>query len=215
MTLHLNERNHMKRGLIIGVLVALALSATVAGASNTKAHPTLDAHKFCATVEAHGNYDTVGDLTVIRKKGHKRFCITGTQGARGEQGVAGSQGGQGIPGTSSNGSKGDKGDTGSQGIAGPQGPKGDAGAQGSVGPAGPAGPQGPAGPSGSGGGEQGPAGPTGPTGPQGSKGDPGTLEGVSAGVLCVSNGGNVKWGGADGSGCDPGHDTLVKVAVLP
>lgn len=38
--------------------------------------------------------------------------------------------------------------------------------------------------------------------------------GNGTGVLCVSEGGNVKWGGADGSACDPGHDTLVTVVVV-
>jgi hypothetical protein len=32
--------------------------------------------------------------------------------------------------------------------------------------------------------------------------------------LCVSNGENVKWGGSDGSLCDPGHDLKVQVVVV-
>src|SRR4051794_8683659 len=121
----------MKRGIFIGVLVALALSATVAGASNTKPQPTLDVRKFCATVEAHGNRDTLGDLTMIRKKGHKRFCTPGPRGARGGQGERGPAAPQGLQGTPAPSTKGWGGAPGGKGDAGAQGPAG------SVGPAGP------------------------------------------------------------------------------
>ena len=95
---------------------------------------------------------------------------------------------------------------------GPAGPAGERG---------PAGPPGPAGPAGTGGGGTGPAGPAGPTGqigppgPKGDRGDRGEPGGLGdrTAVLCISEGNNVKWGGEDGSLCDPGHK-LLKVVIV-
>lgn len=93
-----------------------------------------------------------------------------------------------------------------KGTPGPPGPAGPAGVQG---PVGNTGPQGPPGATGRGTqGEPGKQGPAGPPGPAGS------VTGLSAGVLCVSNGNSVKWGGTDGSLCNRGHDLLVRIAVL-
>lgn len=33
-------------------------------------------------------------------------------------------------------------------------------------------------------------------------------------TLCVSNSGNVKYGGPTGSLCDPGHDLILKVVIV-
>lgn len=117
----------------------------------------------------------------------------GPKGAPGERGAAGPAGPQGPAGTGT----------------GPQGPKGDSGAAGATGPAGPAGSPGPAGP----------AGPAGAIGPQGQIGPPGPGGGLGdhTAVLCVSVGGNLKYGGPDGEDCDPGHVKLniVIVGVAP
>jgi hypothetical protein len=105
--------------------------------------------------------------------------------------------------------RGPRGPRGLQGPAGAQGPAGPAGPKGATGAAGPAGvgtpgPPGPPGPKGATG-DAGPTGPQGPTGPSGEQ--------PANAWLCVSAGNNVKWGGTDGSLCDPGHDTLLHIIV--
>lgn len=108
------------------------------------------------------------------------------------------------------------GPAGERGPAGPPGPAGPAGGGGggggSVGPAGPAGPPGPAGAASVVPGPQGIQGIQGLRGERGERGEAGGL-GDHTAVLCVSEGNNVKWGGADGSLCDPGHPQLTIVIV--
>ena len=52
-------------------------------------------------------------------------------------------------------------------------------------------------------------------GPKGDKGDAGAGGlGDHIAVLCISPGNNVKYGGADGSLCDPGHDEELHVVIV-
>jgi hypothetical protein len=106
-----------------------------------------------------------------------------------------------LPANTNRGPAGPAGERGPAGPAGPAGPSG--GGTGAQGPAGPAGPQGPAGAVGA----------IGPQGLQGERGERGEGLGDHTAVLCVSNGGNVKYGGEDGEDCDPGHAKLQVVIV--
>lgn len=137
----------------------------------------------------------------IRRFGVGLPSTGGTQGERGPAGERGPMGPMGPAGPAGpgGGAQGPKGDTGATGAAG---------ATGSVGPAGPAGPIGPAGPAGT----AGSVGPQGQIGPQGPPGDGGLGDHIA--VLCISPGNNVKYGGATGAECDPGHDKLLRVVVV-
>lgn len=109
---------------------------------------------------------------------------------------------------------GPQGERGPAGPAGPPGPAGSGGGGGSgaTGPAGPAGPAGPPGPVGPASVVPGPQGIQGLQGERGERGEAGGL-GDHTAVLCISEGNNVKWGGADGELCDPGHPKLTIVIV--
>ena len=96
----------MRKYLIALAVVALALTATAAGANKITTKTT---SKFCVYVDAHHADASYGDLSVLKKYGHKT-CIVGKRGRRGATGATGAQG--------------PKGDTGAQGPAGPQGPPG-------------------------------------------------------------------------------------------
>jgi hypothetical protein len=138
--------------------------------------------------------------------------LQGPQGLKGETGASGGDGSRGVAGPAgSQGPQGPKGETGVAGADGSQGPKGEtgaAGADGSQGVAGPAGSQGPQGPKG----DTGAAGPQGAQGPVGPAGANGLGNGTT--TLCVSEGGNVKFGGTDGSLCNTGHDQVLTVVVV-
>jgi hypothetical protein len=132
----------------------------------------------------------------IRRLGVGLPQIKGPQGPAGERGAAGPAGAVGPQGPAG------------QGGSGSVGPKGDSGPTGATGAAGPPGSPGPAGP-------PGPAGSAGAVGPQGQIGPPGPGGGLGdhTAILCISEGNNVKWGGADGELCDPGHPHLEVVIV--
>ena len=53
---------------------------------------------------------------------------------------------------------------------------------------------------------------TGATGPQGVAGANGLGDGTT--TLCVSNGGDVKFGGPDGAYCNTGHDQVLTVVIV-
>jgi len=219
--------------LIAAILASLGVVA-LAGASGKPVH------RACFGVQWYGGsrIGTVshGDVNVIAKR--HRVCVVGRRGRRGPQGAAGPVGPAGPQ-----GEQGAGGAPGPQGFsifayANPVEPTRcediyqeehqyvdlqvlvnticapKAGAQGAAGAEGPAGPAGPAGTTGAKGdtGAAGPTGPAGPAGPQGPAGKDGLGNGI--GYLCISAGNNVKWGGTDGSLCDPGHDTLVKVVTV-
>lgn len=162
-------------------------------------------------------------------------------GSPGPQGERGPQGPQGPPGPAGNSGTGAQGPAGPQGLVGPKGDRGERGERGERGPRGEGcdprddkyrsfgskggddrscergpkgdkgdrGERGPIGPPG----PKGDTGPPGPPGPPGKDGKDGGLGDFKTGVLCVSNGGNVKWGGYDGSECDPGHK-LLKIVIV-
>lgn len=109
----------------------------------------------------------------------------GARGPAGDKGATGAAGPQGPPGSGGSGSQGPKGDT---GAAGPPGPKGDTGSSGAAG-------------------TPGAQGVPGPPGPGGGLGD-------HIAILCITMGNNVKYGGADGSLCDPGHDEQLHVVIV-
>ncbi|HEY7397197.1 MAG TPA: hypothetical protein VH538_02755, partial [Gaiellaceae bacterium] len=68
------------------------------------------------------------------------------------------------------------------------------------------------------------AGATGPQGPKGDTGAPGATgpqgpagtngPGNDTTTLCVSNGGDVKFGGKNGAYCNYGHDQVLTVVIV-
>jgi hypothetical protein len=158
---------------------------------------------FCIS-KSTGVVRSVAATRACRKGEVRRYgvAVNGTPGLNGLAGSAGPQGPQGQ--------KGDTGSQGANGAAGPQGETGAAGADGAQGAAGPTGSRGLQGPKGDTGatGPQGPQGPQGPVGPAGVSG-----LGTGTATLCVSEGGDVKFGGTDGSLCNPGHDQVLTVIV--
>jgi hypothetical protein len=99
----------VRKYLIALAVVALALTATAAGANKLMTKTT---SKFCVYVDKHHGDSSYGDVSILRKYGHKT-CIVGKRGRRGATGATGAQGPTGATGA-----------TGPQGAAGPQGPPG-------------------------------------------------------------------------------------------
>lgn len=108
----------MRKYLIALAIVALALTATAAGANKFTTSTT---SKFCVYVDKHHADASYGDVSTLRKYGNKT-CIVGKRGRRGAAGAKGAQGPTGA--TGATGPAGPKGDTGLQGPAGQQGPPG-------------------------------------------------------------------------------------------
>lgn len=170
--------------ILAAAVAVLVAGVAGAGATNSvKPDPPQTVQRLCVHVEQHTQYPSYGDLNLYR--GSHVVCIGAKAGKNGKNGKAGVRGARGAT-----GAQGEKGATGATGPMGPQGasvsvqgPPGEKGAQG----------------------ERGPAGPPGPPGPAGSDAGLGTI------YLCVSPGENVKYGGTDGSLCDPGHDLVLKV----
>jgi hypothetical protein len=187
------------KALIAGLAVMLAV-AGVSLAGNAPKQKVIDVTKFCATVEKSGNYDTKGDLTVVRRKGNTRFCISGPRGPKGATGAVGAQGESGATGQTgaagADGARGQKGATGDTGATGAQGAQGVPGDVGPVGPAGPAG-------------ADGATGAAGPAGPQGEPGPAGEA-GLGNGTLTVCLDGK---GGINQAPCN-GNQTSVQVVIV-
>jgi collagen triple helix repeat protein len=99
----------VRKYLIALAIVALALTATAAGANKLATGAT---SRFCVYVDKHHGDPSYGDVSILQKYGHKT-CIVGKRGRRGATGATGATGPAGP-----------KGDTGPQGPAGPQGPPG-------------------------------------------------------------------------------------------
>jgi hypothetical protein len=216
----------MRKTFTIGIVLMAALAAFAATASADQGRRL--SGPFCINLHT-GVVRSIALTKVCRKNEVRKLGVAGalhTSGLTATTAIAGNAGANGADGAS--GPQGLKGDTGSKGDAGPQGLKGDTGSKGDAGPQGPkgdtgskgdAGPQGPKGDTGSKGdaGPQGPKGDTGasgsagPAGPAGPAGAPGLGTGTT--TLCVSNGGNIKWGGDDGSLCNAGHDLVLTVVV--
>ena len=142
-------------------------------------------------------------------------------------GPAGPAGPAGANGT--NGATGPVGPAGAKGDAGPAGLKGATGETGATGAPGPAGPPGPKGMNGYNGkdgmdGKDGHDGAPGTNGTNGKDGKDGL--GNATVTLCVSKGGDVKFGGFDGpqaasssyggskDECDPGHDLILHAVIV-
>lgn len=113
---------------VLGTFGAIAFGGvSKAGHANRVSHSTKTVTVFCIYVDHTGRGDSNGDLSALKKYGHK-ICIAGKKGARGGRGATGAAGTQGPKGDT--GTQGPKGDTGAQG---PKGATGAAGAPGSSG----------------------------------------------------------------------------------
>jgi collagen triple helix repeat protein len=102
----------VRKYLIALAIVALALTATAAGANKLATSTT---SKFCVYVDTHHADASYGDVSVLPKYRNKT-CIVGKRGRRGATGARGAQGPTGATGAT--------GPAGPQGPQGPQGPPG-------------------------------------------------------------------------------------------
>lgn len=200
----------------VGLAFAGLAIAGVRPATKGKPHiVTKIVHRWCYFVDKRSG-ETYADVSLSPSQAQPDTSLPARIGRKhgvivqrclkqrpGKNGAAGATGANGVNGAAgANGVNGSAGATGAQGIAGEAGAPGESGGIGATGPAGAVGATG----------AQGATGATGPAGADGKDGSDGLGNGTA--YLCVSNGENVKYGGTDGSLCDPGHDTLVKIVTV-
>ncbi len=174
--------------MLVALLALLAVSVATA-AVPTYSH-TFKFGPFCVSQKTGAIYAVKVSQqcsTGYVRITHSITLPSAIVGNTGPVGPAGANGNDGTNGT--NGKDGAPGLQGPQGLPGLPGARGVTGATGATGETGATGAQGPAGPAGS-------------------------DESPQTTTLCVSEGGNVKWGGTTGAGCNSGHDTILTVELI-